>query len=262
MYKEKNVANYNNITCLRCYVCDKLLTEPTTADHILPRTIFPKGSQNRPTLKIHEECNNAVKSREDRWFTKRLYIRCHRDPIARKGILDFLESAEQGRPEHNKKRHSPKDFADYRLAMTLHEDAALVDGAKTLRFGTRSTDREIEYIKLISKGLVIRNLGFVKVDVEEVIISQYSALRSGKKFESYMDDLNKIFLEDIMNCHMQSWDDRVTYVISPRHRMIFIEFFKQVAYFGSLKVGFPTIYVKEDLPKSERSKCRRSITEE
>lgn len=261
MYTQSNFVDYNGLIYFRCYVCDRFLQEPTTRDHIIPKAIYASDSvQHRPTLKIHRDCNNNVKSFEDMWFSKRLLIRAHENPEAMQGISDFFSNAKKGWPEGRDAPSDKKAFADFKLAKTLGKDASfdfskeLKPGyAATLKMGEASTEREIEYIKLISKGLVIRNLGFVRVDVDDVIISQYSGLKSAGKWDSYMRDLSKLFLDDVENCHMQSWGDRVTYFISPRHSMIFIEFWKQVGYFATLEVEFPTVYVKQppDTPPSE-----------
>lgn len=261
MYKQSNIVSYNDLIYLRCYVCDGFLQEPTTRDHIIPRAILGVDSiEDRPTLRIHRDCNSDVKSREDRWFSKRLLIRAHENPEAMQGISDFFSKAEKGRPQGDSAPSDKKAFADFKLAKTLGSDATF-DFSKeprpgygpTLKMGEASTKREIEYIKLITKGLVIRNLGFVKVDVDDdVTISQYSGLHSAGLWDNYVKDLSRLFLSDVENCHMQSWGDRLTYFISPRYRMFFIEFWKQVAYFATFDVEFPTVYAKQrsDAPTS------------
>jgi hypothetical protein len=124
MYKQSNFVDYNDIIYLRCYVCGGLLQEPTTRDHVIPKAIFASDSvQHRPTLRIHQECNSNRKSREDRWFSKRLLIRAHETSEAMQGISDFFDSAERGRPTGDDAPSDEKAFADFKLANTLGQDA-------------------------------------------------------------------------------------------------------------------------------------------
>lgn len=260
MYSERNIVDYNKLEYLRCYVCDKFLIGTSSRDHIIPKAIFSNHSaENRPTLRIHPACNNDTKSREDRWFSKHLLLRAQGDPATHQGITDFLHSADRGRSDVDGIASDKKAFADFKLANTIltNNSTAYLRSTETgdhqpfMRYSAEAISREENYIRLISKGLIIRNASLARVNVDdEVTISQYSGLRAEGLFDNYMRDLSKLFLSDIDNCFVQSWGDRATYIVSPRYRMVFIEFWKQVGYFTSFDIEFPRMYVRtrESLP--------------
>lgn len=64
----------NNKDLPVCYLCNEKIkpTQETNKDHVPPKNLFPKGSQNLITLLVHQKCNSQFGDNFDEKF--RAYI--------------------------------------------------------------------------------------------------------------------------------------------------------------------------------------------
>lgn len=233
--RNQNPFDWTTLPILRCYICNNLLDEKPTKDHIIPQALFPAGSEHRPALPVHVACNSG-KSKDDEWFTRLVQARAHKHPDAEKSIIDFLDKADKQWPTQWEEVGTHK-IRDYKLATTLFGDATpigpedLPNGiVPKLRFGETTNKREAEYIKRLARGLCIRQMPFSNPEVHDLVISQYAGLQEDGLWDDFLKDIGNFFLEPQDATFMQMWPDRVMYVINPSNGMVFIEFWKEVAY--------------------------------
>lgn len=236
-YKQENYRDtpWNELNILRCYLCNRLLREPVTKEHVIPQTLFFANSPHRPAVPAHAECNR-FKSLDDQWFTQRLYIRAHNNATALELIEKFLDRANLEKPvidesDKGKIRH-------FKLANTLMEDVTLIGEedlpngiVPSLRFGDQSNKREANYVRRMAEGLCLRSFPSTNRKAgDEIVISQYSGLRSQGLYESYRKDLHKLFFNEGIKTVQQKWGNQVRYAINPRIGMVWIEFFEEVSF--------------------------------
>ncbi len=242
-YTQENYQDiaWNELHILRCYLCGSLLRDPISKEHVIPQTLFPSNSPHRPAVPAHSECNR-LKSLDDHWFAQRLYIRAQNNPVAQALIEKFLDRANLERPiidksDKGKVRH-------FKLANTLMEDVTLVGKedlpngiVPSLRFGKKSSEREADYIRHMAEGLCLSNFPFIRPKAEkDIIITQYSGLRSQELYESYKNDLHKLFFSKDSKTVQQKWGGYIRYAINPKVSMVWIEFFEEVGFTVSVSV--------------------------
>lgn len=258
VYQSLNVFEYKDAFTFRCYVCNKHLGGgDLSRDHVIPQTLFGEDKTLRPTIKIHSECNSTLKSREDNWFSKVLMYRCQENKIMQDRLYDFISSADSSRM--NPLAASKKDINNHRLLLTMLDGwyevpskaSRLEKYHGTMRPTKVAIDREEQYIRMMARGLIIRNSWFAKVEMGDVMTFQFNSLKRTRKYSSFRRDMQTILFDNLNNCIYQKWGNDIMYVISPGLGMVYFEFYNQVAYSVEFKASFPDVMAKSHVTDSQ-----------
>lgn len=232
-YIAGNVFQLDSSFTFRCYICNELIdpSKSLSRDHVIPKTLFNTEKTNRPTIDVHVPCNNNDKSKDDTWFAKIIFYKSLLNPIASKRFSEFLESAERSRTNHKEKTKS--DVSNERLLRTILQE--------TQETGILQNEtREEKYVKMLCRGLIIRNSWHIKCDAVKVLSVHRPTI--GERQNIKLDDYIKTtFLDQLNSCIHQFWDKDILYVINPKENLIYLEFYSQQIYIVGFDYELPTI---------------------
>ena len=266
-YSSANVFEYRDSFTFRCYVCGRLLGDsPLSRDHIIPQALFGDEKTLRPTINVHSSCNSVDKSRDDRWFSKVVMYRCMESQKAQNRLLDFINSAEKSRTKSGDT--TAKDTSNHKLLKTmldgwyeLPKKPASKKYAATMRPTREAWEREENYIKMMARGLIIRNSWFARVTIGDVQTFPFNILRNEHRFSDFIRDSKQLFYPDLNACIYQFWDDDIKYIINPQLGIVYFEFFDQVGYAVQFEIFFPQLEAKEYLSKENIDEAQQYLTD-
>ena len=163
-YSESNHPKYEDLNVEICYLCGKPLLEPVSKDHIIPNTIFEKGSGHRPQLPVHASCNSD-KTLLDQRFKFRVLTMSSLDETAGEILKNELlipanlQKADAGIVGKS------KQIREYKLAKTLakdfqHQLDLIVGGEEIVQI--KGSDKHVaelnKYASKMCRGLFMRNI--------------------------------------------------------------------------------------------------------
>ncbi len=231
-----------------CYICGELLGIDTTTDHIIPTSFFRKGDQNRPKLPVHSTCNNK-KSKDDRWCVKFIQFYAGFSVEAKADFKVFMDKAYQ---EKSYAYLIGQRNSNYKLAMNLFGNIKpgleIKSNGEVLRQFTISSEtaqRVNGWMKLVCRGLYIRNVTLAKPDLPKLQWSQYALSELKGQDQQFITPIQRLINNSNATSFGQKWGNRVSYIgsraaESADNGYIFIHFYRQVgilAGFGLRKVS-------------------------
>lgn len=244
-YTYGNLYQMSTSLSFRCYICNRLIDPKgdVSKDHIIPQTIFHNEKSERPTIYVHTACNSIEKSKDDNWFTKSILYRSILNTVARNKFDIFIRSAERSRMGDITK--TAKDLSNEKLLKTILQDGYLTNGI------IDDNNREVAYIKMLARGLIIRHSWFIKCDILDVLSVHRPSVKAmvEKKLDKF---LKASFINKLDDCIYQFWNDDVKYAINPSENLLYIEFYSQQVYLVSFDYELPPITMtKDDLTADE-----------
>lgn len=198
---------------------------------MIPKALFNSEKTNRPTIYVHVDCNSVDKSKDDNWFSKTVFYKSLQNPTALARFTEFIDSAERSRTNHVDK--TTVDTANEKLLRTIlntsYETGLL-----------EHETREKKYVKMLARGLIIRNSWYIKCDIETVL-SIHRPLLTIIQNEELYNYIEETFLSKLEYCIYQFWDNDILYVINPKENQLYLEFYGQLVYLIGFDYELPTI---------------------
>jgi hypothetical protein len=239
-YAEQNaVKNIVNIS--QCYLCGERLTDDIVMDHVIPSSLFKKGSPNRPKLPVHDGCNNA-KSKDDEWFIRHVSLLSGLNEEAFSGLEKFISKAE-AQKMHIGKDVSRRQIHELKLAQTLLDKntwgyRSVIDGETLhlLNIGEDNVVRSDKYIKQICRGLYLLNVPGSNPTIRPKLAGMQfvKGIKDGS-YESYKNSIVTLIQSSTASGFSQEWPDRIIYhgsrvSESQDKGYLYIEFYGEVGY--------------------------------
>ena len=225
----------------KCYICSQPLGNNITSDHIIPNGMFKPEDKNRPQLMVHKDCNNQ-KSKDDRWFAKKMLFMCSTNPEAESELINFLNLADSQKPKAYLLGQPKGTLKDYKLARTIFEEyydgmeysvgnQQLVSFKRKPHLG--QDDRLINYVKLMLRGLYVLNVPGSQPNSPSIRWLIYDDLNLRGKLNSTFNGLKSLFAASETTRFTQQWGYRLFYIgskvaESDNKGYIYMEFYERI----------------------------------
>lgn len=231
----------------KCYICDTNLSngERLDSDHIVPNGVFSKSDADRPQLLVHQDCNNK-KSKDDRWFVKKVLLLCSTNKEAEAELMEFLQKA-QSQERYAYLEDQPKSKTkDLKLMHTIFDEyigsqEVTLDGVDLIQLsrqeGLGEDTRLISYVKQMCRGLFILNVPNSTPQLPRIKWYVYDALKLNNKLDEVISNFKRLFKTSESSNFTQYWGNRIFYLgsrvaESSDKGYIYIEFFEKVGIFA------------------------------
>jgi hypothetical protein len=237
-YVEIRHPKTSDLNLTFCYLCNKQLGKETKSDHVIPNSLFTKGSPFRPQLLVHNNCNN-LKSKDDRFFVKQIQLMCSLNPKAGGQFMEFLKKA-QVQKEKAFLVGKSKEIPDYKLARSLLEKNTWgwkvwhnQQELHAIPIPEANQKRMTNYMKNMCRALFVRNVPGAKPKDPEIIWIQYKNPLAKQDTPSFIDSVKKLVDGSSGTKFSQDWIGQVMYVgsrviESENFGFLYLEFYNTI----------------------------------
>lgn len=243
-YLDNRFLSLEKLNIKDCYICGKALGIDVTPDHIIPTSLFRKDDPNRPKLPVHSICNNK-KSKDDRWCVKFIQFYAGFSTEAQADFKKFMDKAYREKPyAYLIGQRNP----NYKLAMKLFGNIKsgfeIKSGGDILhqfQVSPEAAERVSNWMKLVCRGLFIRNVLSAKPNLPKLQWNQYALSELKGQEQQFIAPIQRLIDRSNATSFGQQWGDRISYIgsrvsESPDKGYIFIHFYHQVGIFAGFGI--------------------------
>lgn len=210
--------------------------------------MFKSEDQSRPQLMVHKDCNNQ-KSKDDRWFAKKMLVMCSTNPEVEAELIEFIKTAESQKPYAYLINQPKGKLKDYKLARSILEE--YTDGmeyavgnqqlvALKRKTGLGQDTRLINYAKDMLRGLYILNVPGSSPQKPRIKWYIYDDLYLHGKLDQTLSNFRRIFSASASGGFTQQWGNRLFYIGSRvaedmNKGYVYVEFHERIGLLGKFE---------------------------